>query len=302
MEYLWYLLPVLMLVAAYFPLISSVISQIDIVPQGIVAENSHWLKKIIGKFGENGNILFAIVPASLCAMGIWQISRALGANIQIAAIFSSLYIAAPILKLAPNFLNSPQGGIFAGLIAISTAQTMRAIKNKSQTSMAWAFIFAAAACWFRPYAIWPVVAVFIAIILITNIFEDRPKYGFLSALCWGPLLFYAYSFSKFIQKSDYSFFIQKPTLFDKTEVIEFGYFLFNSIPFLILIASAIFALIILNSRFKNEKPIKAFIILSIIAILGAIGYQDVIAARFIIDTFALGAIAAAIRAPPIQVA
>lgn len=302
---IWILLPVFMLFAVYIPIILASFAQIDVQNINIVhLIHNHWFQKLIHKIIPNaGNELIAIIPAAIGGFAIFKIIRIFKGSLWVAAIVSSYFIAAPVFGLQPNYFNSPQDGIFAALYGLSFYACLKAINTEKQSYLALSFLLSTIICWFRPLAIWPMFTVYFAVLLTTKAFEDRTKWGLISALCWGPALFYAHEFSKFFKDPNFGWLspkigafinINKPSS-QLSENMEFGYYLFNSLPMLLLMAFAGLAvfLLIKSQNFKKSFLI-VFVIFFLFGLFGSIGYKDVIAARFLIDIFALSIIGIAI--------
>lgn len=294
----WNLLPIFMLFAAYLPIILKAISKFG--QEEFEVKYNHWFLNLINKiFGTASHEIIAFLPAALGAYAIFKIIKIFDCPNWCAAIFSSFYIAAPVIGLQPNFFNNPHDGLFAAFIGISFLECLLAIKNSKQSNLAFAFIFSVLACLMRPMAAWPMFAVFISIILTTKAFEDRSKWGLISALCWGPMLFYASEFAKLFKNPNFSWLspqIDKAININLNDnlsynINEFSYYFLNSIPVILLLILSFLTLIYLFKNLKDHKILLfAFIIFFSFSILGAIGYGDIVAARFLLDILALSII------------
>ncbi len=308
-DLMWRALPILMLFAAFLP---SIIVNIGNIGQAKYFENINtpFLNQgLISIFGDAGPKIFAIIPAALICLGIWKTGKALGAKIWASSLACTIYIAASTFGFTPNFHDNIDDGVFAAFILFSVCYVIKAIDRKSQIDMALAFFWSVMAVLLRPYAAWPQFAVFLAIILTTKHFQERPIYGLISALCWGPGLYLAYGVTQ-LYENNFEIDFSKPlissfvntenakNLFDfgniKNNILEIGYFLLSTLPFLILGIIAIIAFISLyNQRKKTENnKIRAFAIFLIIAILGAIGYGQINAARLLLDGLFIALISA----------
>lgn len=307
---MWRALPILMLLAAFSPLI---IVNINNIGQFSNFENNlsapFLTQAIISIFGNAGTKIMAIIPAALISFGIWKCGKALGAKIWATSIACTIYIAASAFGLTPNFHDNIDDGYFAAFILFSACFLIKAVDKKSQIDMALAFFWSVMAVLLRPYAAWPQFAVFLAIILTTKHFQERPIYGLISALCWGPGLYMAYGLAQ-LYENNFVLDFSKPlisSLVDtqtirnflnlenmKSHILEIGYFLLSTLPFVVLGALSIIAFIALyNHNQKNTNgKIHAFSIFLIFAIIGAIGYGQINAARLLLDGLFIAIISA----------
>jgi hypothetical protein len=313
LDKLWRIFPIIMLLAAFLPIILKALNEFrfDRSLNNSIGDSFSFNSLASTYFGQIGPDLFALLPAALISLGIWVCSRALGAKRYGAAIASCLYIAATIIGIAPNFATNIENGIFAGLMILSAAHAMHAIRQKSQARMAFAFIFSVLASLIHPFTAIPQIAVFCSIFFATRYFEERPIYGLICALCWGPGLYLANWYANYqgvitpptnelLGQS-----IGKPNLINqfnpesaKNSFLEFGYFMLNSMPILILAIFAILSFVILGIHFaKNTAKgsgsfIIGFAIFLIISAIGALIYGDISSARWLLDGLLLSIIAA----------
>lgn len=302
---MWRALPILMLLAAFSPLI---IANINNIGQFSNFENNlsapFLTQAVISIFGNAGTKILAIMPASLISFGIWKCAKALGAKIGATSVACSIYIAASAFGLTPNFHDNIDDGFFAAFILFSACFLIKAVDKKSQIDMALAFFWSVMAVLLRPYAAWPQFAVFLSIILTTKHFQERPIYGLISALCWGPGLYVAYSLAK-LYENNFELDFSKPlisSLVDaqtirnllnlenmKGHILEIGYFLLSTLPFVVL---GLLSLIAFVSLYNSKEKIRAFFIFLIFAIIGAIGYGQINAARLLLDGLFIAIISA----------
>lgn len=307
---MWRALPILMLLAAFSPLI---IANINNIGQFSNFENNlsapFLTQAIISIFGNAGTKIMAIIPAALISFGIWKCGKALGAEIWATSIACTIYIAASAFGLTPNFHDNIDDGFFAAFILFSACFLIKTVDKKSQIDMALAFFWSVMAVLLRPYAAWPQFAVFLAIILTTKHFQERPIYGLISALCWGPGLYVAYGLAQ-LYENNFALDFSKPLISNlidarairnlanlgniKNHILEIGYFLLSTLPFVVLGALSIIAFIALyNHKQKNiNDKIRAFSIFLVFAIIGAIGYGQINAARLLLDGLFIAIISA----------
>ncbi len=312
---MWRALPILMLLAAFWPLI---ITNINNIGQFSNFENNlsapFLTQAIISVFGNAGTKIMAIIPAALISFGIWKCGKSLGAKTWATSIASTIYIAASAFGFTPNFHGNIDDVFFAAFILFSACFLIKAVDKKSQIDMALAFFWSVMAVLLRPFAAWPQFAVFLAIILTTKHFQERPIYGLISALCWGPGLYVAYALAQ-LYENNFVLDFSKPLITNlvdaqtiksllnlenmKNHILEIGYFLLKTLPFVILGVLSLIAFISLyNGKQKNTKQknnndkIRAFSILLIFAIFGAIGYGQINAARLLLDGLFIAIISA----------
>ena len=307
---MWRALPILMLLAAFSPLI---IANINNIGQFSNFENNlgapFLTQAIISIFGNAGTKIMAIFPAALISFGIWKCGKALGAKIWATSIACTIYIAASAFGLTPNFHDNIDDGFFAAFILFSACFLIKAVDKKSQIDMALAFFWSVMAVLLRPFAAWPQFAVFLAIILTTKHFQERPIYGLISALCWGPGLYVAYGLAQ-LYENNFALDFSKPLISNlvdaqtirnfsnleniKSHILEIGYFLLGTLPFLVLgILSLIAFISLYNGKQKNTNDkIRAFSIFLVFAIIGAIGYGQINAARLLLDGLFIAIISA----------
>ncbi|MBN8648001.1 MAG: glycosyltransferase family 39 protein [Caulobacterales bacterium] len=309
-DLMWRALPILMLIASFAP---SIIANISNISQFTYFENNFSApfinKVIISIFGNVGTIIMAIIPAGLICFGIWKCGKVLGAKIWASSLACTIYIAASAFGLTPNFHDNLDDGFFAAFILFSACFLIKAVDKKSQIDMALAFFWSVMAVLLRPFAAWPQFAVFVAIILTTKHFQERPIYGLISALCWGPGLYVAYgaaqlyenNFAMDFSKPLVSNFIKPDTIKElfnfaniKSHIFEIGYFLLSTLPFVVLgILSLIAFISLYNQKQKTtDGKIRAFSIFLIFAIIGAMGYGQINAARLLLDGLFIAIISA----------
>lgn len=284
------LLPVLIWFAAYLPSMSMALKAI--VNEGISINTNYsgpFIKSnLLNFFGENGLILFAPFSSALIAIGVYKIVRSIGANHLIAGLGAAISLSFMVFGISPGTMISPDDALFSGFTLLCFASILKTGYGTNPKSLAIAFFFGVIACWFRPFAAWPIFTVFFAAIVFGRQYEGRPYYGLFSALCWGPGLFLVSQIAKFVNSglnsADYSKIFTNPEIAQTPFIQSWG---LNLIPLLIL---GILALIASSIIFLDKKTSRVGLICVLIivsSIIGSIFYNSVIAGRYLLDNLFL---------------
>ncbi len=287
---LWKILPIFVWLAASFPKASHAIN--DLSNNGIITDKTYsgpWLKSnLLNYLGEFGPQLFAPIAGALIAFAVFRLAKSINSSDLIAAIASITSICVPVFGISPSLEESPDDAMFAGFVLLSFASLIKANKDFNPSALAFALIFSAIACWFRPFAAWPMLAVFVTMIALNRNYAGRPYYGLISALCWGPGLFAAYKVSEFL-KTDFMG-AQMPnaqTIIDQNSELQILPWVLNATPILIFAIFGIFGIAALFVQKQNRKIAIAICIFIASAVIGAFFYGSVIGARFLLDNIFL---------------
>ncbi len=312
---IWRLIPLAILAAAWVPALLQSVPNLG--PQAMLdpAGTPGGMKGFILRWmGEAGLYLVAAAISGAMALGTWLLARALGAPRWAAATVASVAIALHVLGLAPSPVQQPADAGFAAAMVLAAAMTARAVATGRQGPLALAFVLAAVACWFRPWAAWPAGAVLVGVVLVTRLFEERSWCGFVAATAWGPGIWLAKAFSDsgglnsdlFRHADSSSETVRNGVsrgmeaaqtmpgaLADALVVIA------QTLPFLVLglLALAGLALCLLLGGQRRLAALAAGLFTGL-SIFGAAGYGDLTAARLLIDPLLLGTAAGAAVALP----
>jgi hypothetical protein len=304
---LWRILPGLMLIAAWGPALAAAILTISQpgyqAPKVLTGGNLE--QGLLSWIGPAGPLLFAPLIGLVTAAGIWMLSRALGAPRWAAAVVSSLSVLMPLIGLAPSPVDLPDDAAFGAAMTVAMALTMRSVKNLETNALAMAFVVAIIAAWLRPWAAWPAIAVLLAVICVTRMFEERPWCGAVAALCWGPGLFLAQLFGEtdgfrggiFSQANDNAerLGVGLSTTIaagDQTPDIMAAIlpFLATATPLVVLaLAGALGLLLVWLTGGRNKAAAVSAGIFFVICVVGALGYGSADAARLLLDPILLAA-------------
>jgi hypothetical protein len=290
---LWRSVPLLVLLAIWLPRALASLPVAGRMQDDPLAWSGRLAPALDGRFGALGVILVAALVAGLTALGVWTLSRALNAPRWFSASLASYVIVAPLFGMAPWPIDNLDDAAFSALIVIAAGQTVWSARTEKGWPLFIAFTCATLAGLFRPGAMWMALLVGVAILLATRNLEERPWCGMFASLCWVPgldlttrLIRHNFNFDRMLIHADPA--RQTSRMFEFT-MQSFVVGLLTFLPLIIFGAVTLVSLLIAR-RLKGglARAATAGAVCAGIAALGAFGYGDLKAARFVLDPILLG--------------
>lgn len=197
-NFIWYLLPILTLISAKLPQIQNELANhsannVEIIGSNVGIIKAYLLNKNLGAYFGT----FSLLPILAILFAIWKIAKGLGAPIWARSFAACFFVITQVFGFLPNLSQRPDDAILAALILNSLAFLMMAFDGLRGYYLGISFLLSFGVSLLMPISIWPQIAVFLATVLVTSEFEDRPYLGLFSTLCAGPLFLFLKSYGAF---------------------------------------------------------------------------------------------------------